>query len=64
MSLFLTSPLLQVLTKIIGLTRIEMIITPTTFIIPTVAICASFFLFAYIVARKIKSVEVRELITE
>lgn len=63
-SLFLTKPLLGVLLRIVGLTRIETSITPLTFIIPAAAMCVSFFLFAYIAARKIKSVEVRELISE
>ncbi len=63
-SFFFTSPLLEALMKIVGLTQIEANITPVTFIIPAAAICASFYLFAYIAARKIKSVEVRELISE
>ncbi|MBQ7981085.1 MAG: ABC transporter permease [Oscillospiraceae bacterium] len=63
-SLFLTAPLLEVLMRMVGLTRIDASITPLTFIAPAVAVCASFFVFAYIAARKINSVEVRELITE
>ena len=63
-SFFFTSPLLETLMKIVGLTQIEADITPITFIIPAAAICASFFLFAYIAAKKIRSVEVRELISE
>lgn len=63
-SFFFTRPLLGILLRIVGLTRIETPITFTTFIIPAAAICASFFIFAYFAARKIKSVEVRELISE
>lgn len=63
-SLFLTSPLLEMLMRMVGLTRIDANITLMTFIPPALAICGSFFLFAYIAARKIKSVEVRELISE
>lgn len=44
-SFFFTSPLLEALMKIVGLTQIEATITPLTFIIPAAAICTSFFLF-------------------
>ncbi|MGN0633391.1 MAG: ABC transporter permease [Oscillospiraceae bacterium] len=63
-SFFFTSPLLEALMKIVGLTQIKPNITPLTFIIPAASICASFFVFSYIFSGKIKSVEVRELITE
>ncbi|MGN1421826.1 MAG: FtsX-like permease family protein [Oscillospiraceae bacterium] len=63
-SFFFTAPLLGVLMKIVGLTRVEANITPLTFVLPAAAICASFFLFSYIAARQIKRVEVRELISE
>lgn len=63
-SYFLAPPLLEALLKIVGLTRIEAKITPAIFFIPSIAISASFFLFSYIAARKIKKVEVRELVSE
>ncbi len=63
-SYFFTSPLLESLMKIVGLTQIETVITPLTFVISTAAICVSFFLFAFISARKINTVEIRELISE
>ncbi len=63
-SLFLTKPLLGVLLRIVGLTRIETPITLTTFLIPALSICASFFVFAYIASRQIEKIEVRELISE
>ncbi|MGN0686871.1 MAG: FtsX-like permease family protein [Oscillospiraceae bacterium] len=63
-SAFFTVPLLEALMRVVGLTKIEVNITPLTFILPAAAICASFFVFAYIAARKIRSVEVRELICE
>ncbi len=63
-SMFLTMPLLEALLRILGLTRIDTSITFTTFIIPASAIWLSFFVFAYIAARKIKRVEIRELISE
>lgn len=63
-SVFLTKPLLELLLRIVGVTRIESIITFTTFIIPALLICLSFFIFAYFAARKINKVEIRELISE
>ena len=63
-SLFLTTPLLEVIMRMVGLTRIDSEITPLTFLFPALAVCASFFLFAYLAARKINTVEVRELISE
>ncbi|MBP3441277.1 MAG: FtsX-like permease family protein, partial [Clostridia bacterium] len=63
-SMFLTMPLLEALLRILGLTRIDASISFTTFIIPAAAIWLSFFVFAYIAARKIKKIEVRELISE
>ncbi|MBR4096587.1 MAG: FtsX-like permease family protein [Oscillospiraceae bacterium] len=63
-SMFLTTPLLEVIMRMVGLTRIDADITLFTFLIPALAVCASFFLFAYVAARKINTVEVRELISE
>ncbi len=63
-SLFLTTPLLEVIMRMVGLTRIDADITLFTFLFPALAVCASFFLFAYLAARKINTVEVRELISE
>lgn len=63
-SVFLTSPLLELLMRIVGLTQIEPEFTPMTFIVPCAVICASFFVFAYIAAAKVKNVQIRELISE
>lgn len=63
-SLFLTRPLLEMLLKMVGLTRLESSITFVTFIVPAALICLCFFLFSYIAAGKTKTVEVRELISE
>ena len=52
------------LLRMVGVTRIESSITFVTFIIPVALICLSFFLFSYIAARKTRTVEVRELISE
>lgn len=63
-SFFLTSPLLVILLKMAGLTQLDADINFFTFIIPAAAISLSFFIFAYIAARKINTVEIRELISE
>lgn len=63
-SLFFTKPLLEMLLRMVGVTRIESNITIVTFIIPAVLICLCFFVFSYFAARKTKKVEVRELISE
>lgn len=63
-SLLATRPLLSSLMKIIGLVDFLADFTPQAIIFPALAICLSFFVFAYIAARKIKMVEVRELISE
>lgn len=63
-SFFLTSPLLVTLLRMMGLTQLDADIGFITFIIPAAAISLSFFTFAYIAARNINAVEVRELISE
>ena len=63
-SLFFTKPLLEMLLRMVGVTRIESSITIVTFIVPAVLICLCFFVFSYFAARKTKKVEVRELISE
>ncbi len=63
-SFFLTSPLLVTLLRMAGLTQLDADINFFTFIVPAAAISLSFFIFAYIAARKINTVEIRELISE
>lgn len=63
-SLFATRPMLSALMKMIGLVDFLVDFTPQAIIFPALAICLSFFVFAYIAARKIKMVEIRELISE
>ncbi|MBR5512834.1 MAG: ABC transporter permease [Ruminococcus sp.] len=63
-SFFLTSPLLVILLRMAGLTQLDADINFFTFIVPAAAISLSFFIFAYIAARKINTVEIRELISE
>ncbi len=63
-SLFFTVPLLEMLLRMVGLAKIDASFDFLTFALPALAACVSFFLFSYIAARKIKKVEVRELISE
>lgn len=63
-SIFATRPMLSALMKTIGLVDFLTDFTPQAIILPAFAVCLSFFVFAYIAARKIKTVEVRELISE
>ena len=63
-SFFLTSPLLVTLLRMAGLTQLDADINFFTFIVPAAAISLSFFIFAYIAARKINTDEIRELISE
>ncbi len=63
-SAFLARKMIAFMLKIVGLTDIKAAVSPMTFALPAAAVCICFFAFAYIVSGKIKSVDVRELITE
>lgn len=56
--------LLSTLLYSLGITHFLVDFTPFTFIAPITLICVCFFVFAYFVSRKIKSVAVRELVVE
>lgn len=60
----LSGRLLSSVFRLVGITSFAVEYTAFTFIIPICVICACFFIFAYMAARKIKSVEVRELVVE
>ncbi len=64
LSILLTNRLLNLALRSMGITNFIADFTPLTFIIPITLICICFFLFAYMATRKIKSVEVRELVIE
>jgi hypothetical protein len=49
---------------VVGLTDFTSANRPITFILPAIAISACFFAAAYISSRKVKTVEVSELISE
>lgn len=64
LSVLFTGKLLSGLLRLIGVSSFAVSYTATTFVAPVSIICVCFFLFAYIAARKIKRVEIKELIVE
>ena len=50
--------------RIVGLTDFTSENDPLSFILPVLTICVCFFVTAFISSRRIKTVNVRELITE
>lgn len=60
----LSGRLLSSVFRLVGITSFAVEYTASTFIVPICIICACFFIFAYMTARRIKSVEVRELVVE
>lgn len=61
-SCFLTTPLLVAILRMVGLTQLENGVSLTTFAIPASLLVFSFTLFSFVTMRKIKRVEVRELV--
>ncbi|MBQ5312137.1 MAG: ABC transporter permease, partial [Oscillospiraceae bacterium] len=64
LSLAFTRTAIGFMLRTVGLTDFSAPIKPDIFLIPSVVVCACVFVFAYISSRRIKTVEVRELITE
>lgn len=64
LSILFSGRLLILLLRSIGITYLVLDFTPFTFIMPIILICICFFLFAYFISKKIKSVAVRELVVE
>lgn len=64
LSVLFSGKLLVSLLRLIGVTNFAMEYTADSFIVPICLICVCFFIFAYMASRKIKSVEVRELVVE
>ena len=48
----------------IGLTNFKTIFYMSTFLMPMAVICVGFFVFAYLASRKIKKVEIKELVMD
>lgn len=57
-------PLLSLVMQFLGLTRFQSPISAGVYLYPALAICAAFFVCSYFSARRVKSVSVRELVTE
>lgn len=64
LSLMFTRPLFSVILRMVGITNFISEFDFTTLFVPGTVICICFFVFAYISSRKVKTVEVRELISE
>lgn len=64
LSYFFSGKMLGILLKGIGITSFNTNIVFSSFAIPIALICSSFFLFSYLVSGKIKTVKIRELVTE
>ena len=56
--------LLSAMLRFLGITRFQAPVTPSVFLVPGLAVCAAFLVFSYISSRRVKSVSVRELVTE
>ncbi|MDE5620157.1 MAG: ABC transporter permease [Ruminococcus sp.] len=64
LSVLFSGKLLSGLLRSIGITRFVVDFTAFSFAAPIALICVSFFVFAYLVSRKIKNVAVKELVVE
>lgn len=64
LSVLFSGKLLSGLLRGIGIIRFVVDFTAFTFAAPIALICVCFFVFAYLVSRKIKNVAVRELVVE
>lgn len=63
-SMLFSGKLINIMLKNIGISSFAVELTAGTFLVPIALICGCFFVFAYLVSRKIKSVSVRELVVE
>jgi ABC-type antimicrobial peptide transport system permease subunit len=63
LSLFFTEPVLKAVFRIIGV-WFSAKFSPIAFIVPVAIIAVSFFSFSYLASRKIKRVEIKELVIE
>ena len=63
LSLFFTEPVLKAVFRIIGV-WFNAKFSPIAFLVPVAIIAVSFFSFAYLASRKIKTVEIKELVIE
>lgn len=64
LSMMLSEKLVALLLRSIGISVFKMIFTAKIFALPVLLICGCFFAFSYLVSRRIRNVDVKELITE
>lgn len=64
LSVCVNDKLLSLLLYAMGVTRFQTDFTVATLLGPSLLICACFFLFSFMASKKVKKVEVRELIVE
>ena len=62
LSITFSSKVMSLLLRSIGISTLKIAFTANTFAIPILLICICFFVFSYIVSRKIKKVDIKELI--
>lgn len=63
-SYFMSGRILVVLLKSMGIVKVNTDMGISSFVIPILITCVSFFVFSYIVSGKIKKVQIRELVAE
>lgn len=63
-SVLFTGRILSLLLRGVGISSFAVEFTVFTFLVPVALICVCFFVFSYLAARKVKLVEVRELVVE
>lgn len=64
LSFLFSGKLLSTLLRSIGISDFSVRFTQETFLFPIILVCVCFFVFAYLVSRKIKNIAVRELVAE
>lgn len=64
LSVFLTEKVLTAVFRFVGISSFNAQFTAVSFVIPVAIIAISFFVFAYFASRKIKKVEIKELVIE
>ncbi len=63
-SILFSARVMNLILRSIGITNMAAEFTPATIIVPIVVICLCFFIFSYFTSKKIRRVEIKELITE
>ena len=64
LSFLFTEKLLSLLLRYFGIWKLNGEFTAFTILIPAMVICLGFFIFSYFASRKIKTVEIKELVIE